>query len=553
MKVAVAQITSLPGRIEENAAKISSYIKEAANLGATLVVFPELSLPGYHTMDLAFNRAFLEAELNALNEIAAQTKGTGVTAIVGYIRPGEGQRAGGRPKLFNSAAILSEGKIQGFQDKTLLPDYDVFDEFRFFIPGKERKLFTVNGLKIGIEICEDLWSSYYEVDPSIELSKLGAEIIVNLSASPFDVGKFNTRLSLIRDCVQKSKLSFIYANLIGSFDAFDGEVVCDGRSIVMRSDGSMLGAGKAFAEDLLLVDLRSNSKSEPKILTETEEIYEALVLGIREYCKRFGFKEAIVGLSGGIDSAVVAALAVKALGASNVIGVSMPSKFTSQGTKSDADSLSKSLGITLKTIPIENSFDSILSSLRSDTSFASLPENVAEENIQPRIRMTILFALSNKFGGVVLNTGNKTELALGYCTIYGDLAGGLGVLADVNKERVYSIAKYINQKEGRDLIIPSIINRAPTAELRLNQTDEQGMGASPQKLSWLVDSIVDGLSLSEIKAKYSSDFEDQLITRTWKTVHTNEWKRRQSAPGIRVTNKAFGHGRRIPMAHNFSG
>jgi len=553
MKVAIAQITSLPGRIAENAAKISSFIKEGAKQGANLVVFPELSLPGYHTMDLAFNKAFLEAELEALDEIASQTKGTTTTAIVGYIRPGEGQRAGGRPKLYNSAAVLSGGSIQGFQDKTLLPDYDVFDEFRFFIPGKERKLFTVNGFKIGIEICEDLWSTNYEVDPSVELSKLGAEIIVNLSASPFEVKKFDTRLSLIRGCVERSKLSFVYANLIGSFDAFDGEVVCDGRSIVMRNDGAVLGAGKAFAEDLFLVDLKSNSKSEPIKLNETEEIYEALVLGIREYCKRFGFKEAIVGLSGGIDSAVVAALAVKALGASNVMGVSMPSKFTSQGTKSDADALSKSLGITLKTIPIESAFDSVLSSLKSDSTFASLPENVAEENIQPRIRMTILFALSNKFGGVVLNTGNKTELALGYCTIYGDLAGGLGVLADVNKERVYALAKYINEREGRDLIIPSIIDRVPTAELRHNQTDEQGMGASPQKLSWLVDSIVDGLSLSEIKGKYSKDFEDHLIARTWKTVHANEWKRRQSAPGIRVTNKAFGHGRRIPMAHNFSG
>lgn len=552
LKTAVAQIPSTPGRVGENLALILSRIEKAKAAGADLVVFPELSVPGYLAMDLCFNRAFLEEQKQAVDRIAEASRG--IASVVGFIRREEGLlRPGGRPALYNSAAFINEGRVVGFQDKILLPDYNIFDEHRYFLSGVSQRVFSIKGIPVGIGICEDLWSKNYSRDPLKELRSLGSEIFINISASPFETGKFAQRLNVIIDAVQTHKVPLVYANLVGSYDGFDGEVVFDGRSVMISSDGSLLSIGKAFQEDLVFGDPFSDQPVSMPEWREIDEIHDALVTGIRSYFRRHGFTRAFIGISGGIDSAVVAALACTALGSDNVVGVTLPSRYSSDGTRADALKLCTNLGCVFRNFLIEKPFGALLEVLKEDPEFSALPEDVTEENIQPRLRMAILYALANKLGGIVLNTGNKTELALGYCTIYGDMAGGLGVVADLNKARVYELAACINEREGREVIPKSIINRPPTAELRAGQLDEHGMGAPPQILAPLVDALVEGMSYAEALERFQETFEPELIARTWKTLHSNEWKRRQASPGIRVTGSAFGHGRRVPLAHGFMG
>ncbi len=552
LKIGIAQVLTHPGKLSENESKIVEYIRKARHLGVDLIIFPELALPGYLVMDLAYNEVFLRELRCSLDRIRKES--SGIDIVLGTIRWDEtGQRPGGRPMLYNSAAFLSAGEIKGFQDKILLPDYDIFDEHRYFVSGSEFNIFESHDFKIGIEICEDLWSGLYAINPSRELCKRGSELLINISASPFEVGKLKQRSSLIMQIIKDYKVPFVYSNLVGSFDGFDGEVVFDGQSLVCSAKGTLVGVGKKFMEDLLICNIASQNEVLLPPSNEISDIHQALVCAIREYFNRHNFNCAIVGLSGGIDSSLVAALAVEALGKGNVIGISMPSKYTTSETERDAELVAKNLGIKFKTIPIKKSFDVMLCTLREDKTYGALPEDVSEENIQPRLRMTILYAQANKFNGVVLNTGNKTELALGYCTIYGDMAGGLGVLADISKERVYALSEYINKKVGSFLLPRTVIERAPSAELRPNQTDEEGMGARPQDLSQLVDSIVDGMTFYEAKKRYGDRFSDELIEATWRRINLNEWKRRQASPGIRVTHKAFGHGRRFPMGNDFIG
>lgn len=551
LKIALAQVNTMPGRLAANAERIIAFIGKARTAKADLVVFPELALPGYLCMDLAFNQQFLDSQERALEAIAESTKG--IAAIVGFIRQEREKRPGGRPSLFNSAAFLRDGAVIGVQDKILLPDYDIFDENRYFLSGSSQKVFETAGVRVGIGICEDLWSKGYSRDPIAELKRLGSDVIVTISASPYETGKLERRYQLVCETSARLQVPLVYTNLVGAFDGFDGEVVFDGRSMAVTPSGEMLTAGKSFEEDLLLFDpFRGQPVARPEY-DQIAEINDALVLGIRSYFRRHGFSRAFVGVSGGIDSAVVAAIAVSAIGKENVTAVTMPSRHSSDATRKDALKLAKNLGIRLENIAIEKPYATVMEVLRESPEFKKMPEDVTEENIQPRIRMTVLYALANKFGGIVLNTGNKTELALGYCTIYGDMAGGLGVIADLNKERVYELAEYVNKVSGKEIIARSIIERPPTAELKAGQLDEQGMGAPPQVLSPLVDAIVDGMTFGEALRVFSDRFDADLIERTWKTIHANEWKRRQASPGIRISSRTWGLGRRIPMAHDFIG
>ncbi len=555
-RIAVAQITTDPGSIEENTDKIIRYINDAKKKGAHLVVFPELAIPGYCSMDLLWDAEYLKANRAALQKIRSATEG--ITVVVGFVDTDFTVRSGGRPSLYNSAAILHDGVLLGVQDKTLLPNYDIFFEDRYFSPPRERKVFEAGGIRIGTEICEDLWTSGYNTDPTKDLVGKGADLIVNLSASPFHLGKLPVRHSLVSETARENQVPLVYANLVGSFDGFEGEVVFDGRSLVVGPEGKLRAIGSSFKEDLLLVDLAQNKPLTLPLVTETEELYEALVLGIRDYFRRVGsegranFKYAFIGLSGGIDSALVAALAVDAIGKDKVIGITMPSRYNSEETKSDAALLAQNLGIRFKTLPIQREFDACIEELRSDAEFAALPPGVSEENVQARLRMINLMAYSNRFQGVVLNTGNKTELALDNCTIYGDMVGGFSVLGDVDKDRIYALSRYVNERAGKEIIPVSTIDRVPTAELKPNQIDAMVMGADPQVIAPMVRSIVEeGLTVPQAIDRFGAQFSPELILRTFQKIDRSEWKRRQAAPAIRVTPHAFGNGRRIPMAHGF--
>ncbi len=558
-RVAIAQITTDPGEIGKNTEKIIEYIGKARSQGARLVVFPELAIPGYCSMDLLWNRDYLAANLAALQKIREAS--AGVTVIVGFVDVDfEKSRSGGRPTLYNSAAIIHDGSILGIQDKTLLPNYDIFFEDRYFAPPRGYRALEAGGIKIGTEICEDLWTEGYSQDPTGELVKDGAELIVNLSASPFHLGKLPVRQNLISSTANAHHVPFIYANLVGSFDGYEGEVVFDGRSMVMSSSGSIQALGQSFKEDLMIVDLYAEQKLELPEVEQTAELYDALVLGIKDYFRRVGavekanFKHAFIGLSGGIDSAVVAALAVEALGADKVVGVTMPSQYNSSETRSDAVLLAENLGMRIKTMPIQRQVDACIDSLNEDAELAATPVGVADENVQARLRMIDLMYYANRMQGLVLNTGNKTELALDNCTIYGDMVGGFSVLGDVDKDRVYDLARYINKRAGRELIPNTTIDRVPSAELKPNQIDAAVMGADPSVIAPMVRTIVqEGLAFSDALQRFRDEFDPALIRSTFRKLDRSEWKRRQAAPAIRVTPHAFGNGRRVPMAHGFIG
>jgi len=545
MKIAIAQITTYPGEMEKNAEKIISYMHKAKELGADTVVFPELALPGYLSLDLILDEKFVDDNLKVLNKVVEASEG--ISVIVGFIDCDKNKlRPDGLRIRYNSAAVISDGKLLGVQDKTLLPDYDVFYENRYFAPARKRDIFTINGERVGVEICEDMWDENYSVNVSNDLVFKGAKLLINISASPFYSGKFFIREKIIKNLVDKYKVPFIYINLVGVQDGYEGELVFDGQSMAFSSKG-LIAYGRSFEEDLVIFDTYDSKIVESKY-DEVEELDNALVYGIKEYFRRNNFNKAFIGLSGGIDSAVVAVLAVQALGKENVTGISMPSRFSSKGSIDDAKKLADNLGINFNIVPIENSFK-IMNETLSE-SFRKMQKDVTEENIQARLRGLILMAFSNKFNGLVISTGNKTEMALGYCTLYGDMCGGLAAISDVNKTNVYKLAAYINKKYGKEIIPKSSIEKAPSAELAENQTDEKSLGASYGILSPLVDDIIENkMSLGQLSNKYSKEIVEKIIAK----INGNEYKRRQAAPGIKVTKKAFGVGRRIPMKHGFKG
>ncbi len=542
MKIALAQINTTIGDFAGNEAKILAAYQRGVEAGVELVLVPELATTGYPPRDLLLRRPFLEQNLSSLDRLATATVQTGL--LVGFV--GENAKRPGRA-LTNSVALLRNGKIVTTRGKTLLPTYDVFDEDRYFEPATENLPIEFNGRKIGLTVCEDVWNDEdfwqdrrYRRNPAMELVAAGARIIFNVSASPWHLGKDRTRQAMLASLAAKARTPLLYCNLVGGND----ELIFDGCSLALNSAGQPLARGAAFSEDFVVVDTASAQPISPDASLEEESVFKALVLGLRDYLHKCGFKSAVLGLSGGIDSAVTACLAAAALGPENVRGVSLPSQFSSQGSLDDARALAERLGIRYDVIPIQPEFEAVKHQLREV--FAGRPEDTTEENIQARLRGVTLMALSNKFGSLLLTTGNKSELAVGYCTLYGDMCGGLAVISDVPKTMIYRLAHWINR--DREIIPLASIAKPPSAELRPNQTDQDSLPPYDVLDAILEAYVVEGKTAAEINA---AGHDAATVTRVIRLIDLNEYKRRQAAPGLKVTSKAFGIGRRIPIAQRY--
>lgn len=542
MKIAIAQINTTVGDFDGNTEKITEAWQRADEAGADLVVFPELALCGYPPRDLLFKPAFLKDNEAALERLAK--RGGKAVAVVGYAS--ENETSSGRPAR-NSAAVIQNGEVIAVRHKSLLPTYDVFDEDRYFEPAEAVEPVDVLDTKIGITICEDIWNDEvflhdrrYDRRPADELAAAGTEILLNLSASPWSLGKEHSRHILLSQLSAKHGLPVVYCNLVGGND----ELVFDGGSQYYNGHGVLGANGKMFDEDLLLIDTDTIAPKLSNTEPDAEKIYHALSLGVRDYLHKCGFKSAVIGLSGGIDSAVTAAIAVEALGAENVRGIAMPSKYSSQGSLDDAEGLAKALGIQYDVVPIEPVFGQLKTQLVEI--FDGCDEDTTEENMQARIRGNILMSMSNKFGSLLLTTGNKSELAVGYCTLYGDMCGGLAVISDLPKTRVYSLAKWINR--DREIIPDATITKPPSAELRPDQVDQDSLPEYDVLDDILEAYVVDGRDAESIIA---SGHDAETVRRMIRLININEYKRRQAAPGIKVTSKAFGVGRRIPVAKRY--
>ena len=542
MNIALAQINTTVGDFSGNQARTLEAYQRASAQGADLVVCPELTITGYPPRDLLHRAGFVDQNLAALESLARQTQEAGL--LVGFV----GAREGGPGRaLTNSVALLHQGQIRAIRHKSLLPTYDVFDEDRYFQPAEQNTPIEFRGTGIGVTVCEDLWNDEdfwkqrrYSKNPATELAASGAEVLVNLSASPWHLGKNRLRRQMLSSLAAKCRLPLIYCNLVGGND----ELVFDGGSLAFDANGKLLAQARTFDEQLLHVRLPGDSIPTPVEATDEEKVYRALVLGVRDYLGKCGFRKALLGLSGGIDSALVACIAVDALGAANVHGISMPSQFSSQGSLDDARQLASNLGIRYDVIPIEPSFSALKRSLGDI--FAGLPEDTTEENLQARLRGVILMGLSNKFGGLLLTTGNKSEMAVGYCTLYGDMCGALAPISDVPKTLVYRISRWLNRDEER-IPWPSI-TKAPSAELRPNQTDQDSLPPYEELDAILEAYVVEARSAAEIERL---GFSPESVRRVIRLIENSEYKRRQAAPGLRVTTKAFGVGRRIPIAQRF--
>ncbi len=542
MNIAISQINTTVGDFDGNSDKIVDAWRHADEAGAELVVLPELALCGYPPRDLLAKPTFLRQNQVALDRLAK--RGGRAVAVVGYASVNETNS--GRPAR-NSAAVLRDGQVAALRHKTLLPTYDVFDEDRYFEPATDNTPVEILGKKVGLTICEDIWNDEvflhdrrYERRPAEELADAGAELLLNLSASPWSLGKEHSRHELLSQLSAKAGCPLVYCNLVGGND----ELVFDGGSQYYNGHGVLGASGAMFAEDLLLVDTETIESKSDDTSDDDEKIHRALSLGVRDYLHKCGFSSAVIGLSGGIDSAVTAAIAVDALGAQNVRGVAMPSQYSSQGSLEDAEALAKTLGIRYDVVPIEPVFGQLKSQL--DGIFEGLDEDTTEENMQARIRGNILMSMSNKFGSLLLTTGNKSELAVGYCTLYGDMCGGLAVISDLPKTRVYSLARWINRE--RKIIPEATITKPPSAELRPGQVDQDSLPPYDVLDSILEAYVVDGRDAESI---IDSGHDAGTVERIIRLVNLNEYKRRQAAPGIKVTSKAFGIGRRIPVAKRF--
>ncbi|WP_027364065.1 NAD+ synthase [Desulfotruncus alcoholivorax] len=540
MKIALAQINPVVGDLPYNAGKIIAYTEKAVQEGAGLVVFPELCLTGYPPRDLLLSSRFIDAVAGKLKEITAACGNTGVLLGAPLHRDG---------RLYNSAVLLENGRISGIQHKTLLPFYDVFDEKRYFEPATKRLCIDYRGIRLGITVCEDIWNDkdfwqrqLYDIDPVEELVAQGADLIINLSSSPYNFGKHSLRVEMLGMTARKHRIGVLYVNQVGGND----HLVFDGSSCAVAGNGTLIVQAKSFQEELVFCETEMlNTNPAPPIETgeDISWVYRALELGTRDYLHKNGFRRALVGLSGGIDSSVTAAVAAGALGPSNVIGVSMPSRYSSRGSGDDARALAENLGIEYRVIPIENIFQSYIRELNP----AGEPViDLAEENVQARIRGNILMFISNREGPMVLTTGNKSEMAMGYSTLYGDMSGGLSVLADVPKTMVYQLAEFINRKN--EIIPRSVIDKPPSAELRPGQKDEDSLPPYPVLDQILKAYIEDIKSVDEIAAM---GFNRQLAAGIARRVDNAEYKRQQAPPGIRVTSRAFGPGRRIPIAQRW--
>ena len=537
MRIALAQINSIVGDLAGNSERIQEAHAEAKKEGADLVVFPELSLTGYPPEDLVFKPAFVRDNLSALRSLAKKLNGP--AAAVGFVDAADDAR-------FNAAAWIEKGAVAGVYHKHLLPNYGVFDEDRYFAAGQAPFVREVKGVRVGLTICEDIWVTGIHW---ADLRRKSPKVVVNLSASPFQAGKLRDRKKTFRAFVSSVKAPLFYCNAVGGQD----ELVFDGGSFAMNAAGRVGAEAPMFQEGVFTVDVGERGqeikplwKARP-VLDGIDEIYQALVLGVRDYVRKNRFVKVAVGISGGIDSALVAAIAAEALGAENVVGVTMPSRYNSGATISDAKKLAENLGIKFHTIPIQPVFGSFLEALAP--SFANTAPNEAEENLQARVRGAMLMALSNKFGWLILTTGNKSEFSTGYCTLYGDTAGGFAVIKDVLKTTVYALANRINERAGRELIPESTIERPPTAELRANQKDEDSLGAYADLDPIIIAYVEQNRSLPDILR--SRPDQEAYVRRILALIDRNEYKRRQAPPGIKITPRSFGRDHRMPITNRY--
>lgn len=569
VRVAIAQLNPVVGDIKGNSAKIIDWISKAKEAGAQIIAFPELAITGYPPEDLLLKKSFTADNLKALQDIALASKG--ITAVVGFVAVDN--------DIFNAAAVLNDGKVVGITYKQFLPNYGVFDENRYFQAGTTTQVYELNDIIFGVEICEDLW---YPEGPHSKQSLVGgAQLIIDINSSPFNAGKWKTRERMLGSRALDNTCAIVYVNVVGGQD----ELVFDGHSMVVGVSGEVLFRAKAFEEQLAIVDIDLNSIDQHRLVdprrrkakltvsadvevpiiplvsdqplktqlpisqtsappSDVEEVYNALVLGTRDYVNKNGFKNVVLGLSGGIDSALVVCVAVDALGKDRVRVLIMPSQFSSNETQGDAQILAENLGIRFDYVPIEQVFEAYKSTLASI--FEDKPADVTEENIQARIRGNFLMALSNKFGALVLTTGNKSEMSCGYSTLYGDMAGGFAVIKDVPKVLVYKLCNYRNKLQAE--IPQSIIDRAPSAELRPDQKDQDTLPPYEILDPILEAYVEEDKSLHEIVAL---GYDEKIVRRVIRMVDINEYKRRQAAPGIKITPKAFGRDRRLPITNKY--
>ncbi|MEY3700666.1 MAG: hypothetical protein RIT16_1026 [Actinomycetota bacterium] len=556
VRVGLAQFNPVVGGIAQNSERIRELYTLANNAGCDIVAFPELSITGYPPEDLVLKSGFVAENQQAMREIVAATGEC--VAVFGFVSGSQGD-------LRNSAAIASRGLLHGTYDKHLLPNYSVFDEERYFTPGSAFSLFTIAGVNVGVTICEDIWQSEGPVKAQ---AQAGAALNININGSPFHRGKFDERQQMVSERAKDNSCAIVYVNQVCGQD----ELVFDGGSMVFDHHGDLVMRAPQFEEKLTFVDLEVNeslsTRGVPVIevsaesrargeeqrglisspAADLEQVFGALVLGTRDYVRKNGFTDVVIGLSGGIDSALVAAVAVEALGKQHVHGVSMPSRYSSEGSKTDAAILANNLGIDMQTISIEPAFSAYLD--MTAASFSGKPADLTEENLQSRVRGTTLMALSNKFGWMVLTTGNKSELAVGYFTLYGDSVGGYAVIKDLLKTTVYDLCRHINERSGRELIPESVISKPPSAELRPGQRDDQSLPPY-EVLDPILELYVEqDRTAAEI---ISMGFDEALVRRISRLVDVNEYKRRQGPPGVRVSLKAFGKDRRLPITNAYRG
>ncbi|MDJ0725021.1 MAG: NAD+ synthase [Prochloraceae cyanobacterium] len=549
MKIAIAQLNPTIGNISANARQILAAAEESAKLGARLLLTPELSLCGYPPRDLLLNPSFVQNMGEQLTELARKLPSQ-LAVLVGTVQTNSQAASRGEKPLFNSIALIDKGQIKQIFHKRLLPTYDVFDEDRYFQPGYESNYFTLDGIKIGVTICEDLWNDEkfwgkrtYQINPIEDLVKLDIDLVVNLSASPYTVNKHKLREEMLKSSAIRARIPIVYVNQVGGND----DLIFDGNSFSFNCNGQLMCRAKAYERDLVIIDydeakgdlLPGSIVNLPE--TEAEEIFLALVLGVKDYARKCGFTKVVLGLSGGIDSALVAAIASVAMGPENVLGVLMPSPYSSTHSITDAVALVDNLGINSEKLPIEGLmkvYDAALAPLFANTEFG-----VAEENIQSRIRGNLLMAIANKFGYLLLSTGNKSEMAVGYCTLYGDMNGGLAVIADVPKTRVYDLCNWLNR--DREIIPFNIINKPPSAELKPDQKDRDSLPEYEILDDILERIICQHRSPAQIIA---SGHDRDTVNKVMKLVGRAEFKRRQAPPGIKITDRAFGTGWRMPIA-----
>jgi len=541
VKIALGQINPTVGDFAGNAAKIIEFSRRAQADGAGLILFPELSVCGYPPRDLVERVSFVQHNRESLDRIAVET--SGIAVICGLATPAHAESG---KSVMNSAALLKDGKVAFLQSKMLLPTYDVFDEMRNFAPGKSQALFPFCGKQMALTICEDAWNDkhfwnkrLYTLDPVEALVHAGGNFVLNISASPFWLGKRELRRDMLATIARSYKVPVAMVNQVGGNDS----LVFDGSSLVLNPAGEVIAQGKSFEEDIVYFDSdRLTGEVHSQIAGEEGSAYSALVLGTRDYVRKCGFRQVIVGLSGGIDSALTAVIAADALGPENVIGVGMPGPYSSQGSIDDARSLAENLGIRFELLCIADIFESTRKTLARV--FAGRKEDETEENIQSRARGTLLMALSNKFGAIVLSTGNKSELGVGYCTLYGDMVGGLAVISDVPKTMVYRLSRYLNSR--RPVIPQASLDKPPSAELRPGQQDSDTLPAYEVLDAILEDYVEDLRTANQIAAERG--FDVSLVRRVIRMVERSEYKRQQAAPGLKISAKAFGYGRRFPIA-----